>query len=125
MKIGHQFAGWKYQGELVNSSYIVRSDMDIVADWTPIEYDIVYDFGGFGGWKTNANPQRTYTINDSYTPRGGTYINCTEAGYQFDRWDPSSLPRGTTKDEFIFTASWSKITYTVTFNKNGGDSVSQ
>ena len=58
----------------------------------------------------------TYTIDDTEI----TLLDPTKAGYDFDEWTPGdSIPGGSTGDK-TFTATWTPIVYTITYNMDGG-----
>ena len=104
------FAGWspsvpsKYDG---NKSFI--------AQWTPVNYTFTFNLNGgnIGGSTTNKTISGLYNTN-STTP--GTPVR---THYTFAGWSPS-LPSKYDGNK-TFTAQWTPINYTFTFNLNGGN----
>lgn len=112
-KTGYTFEGWYVDGEQCFPSYIVSVDVMLIAKWTPTNYTITYE-GLPDGQNAAANPA-TYTINDAVT-----LVAPTRAGYTFTGWsDDGVIAKGSTGEK-IFTASWEIITYSITYNLNGG-----
>ena len=108
---GYTFAGWTFEK-------ISKGTIDTVtttANWTVINYDIVYDFGDATSvskaTNNEANPA-TYTIEDDVI-----FMVPTRAGYEFVSWD-KNIAKGTIDVQTI-VASWEIQTYTITYVLNG------
>ncbi len=115
-RVGYIFAGW-------NTAAIEKGtigDINIVASWTAIDYEIVYNFGDASSaskaTNNEANPA-TYTIEDEIAMFGEP----TRAGYTFTGWD-RGIAKGTTEIQTV-TASWQIIMYNVSYQLNGGEVV--
>ena len=81
---GYSFDGWQTPaGEDVPETMPIVDDMEIIAQLTPIEYEITYDLGD--GTVAEANP-RTYTIEDTFTLHNPTLDN-----YEFSGWSGTGL----------------------------------
>lgn len=81
---GYSFDGWQTPaGEDVPKTMPIVDDMEIIAQLTPIEYEITYDLGD--GTVAEANP-RTYTIEDTFTLHNPTLDN-----YEFSGWSGTGL----------------------------------
>ena len=115
-KAGHTFAGWSdgtNTYEAGTTYTMPASDVELTAQWTPIEYTITYN--GLEG-ATHSNPA-TYTIESETI----TFANPTSnrTGYTFAGWNPASIQTGSTGNKTV-TATWTANTYTVTLNTNDG-----
>ena len=123
---GYSWDGWFFEDingtkrELkydpsMSAQLFFQQDTTIHARWTPVEYKIEYDMNGHGSVPSSWN--KTYTIeDDDYFPP-----TPSEPGYDFDGWEPDSIPKGSTGTK-KFTANWSLHEYTLTFNYNDGAS---
>ncbi len=102
-KNGYNFNGWSYAPNVTITSgtfTMPESNVTITAQWTAIEYTIIYnDTKG----ATNSNPA-TYTIEDEVTFADPTNL---PKGYNFTGWDPASIAKGTTGNKTI-TAQWTE-----------------
>ena len=116
---GYSLASWSV--EKVEKG--TTGDINIVASWTAIDYEIVYNFGDTSSASkatNNASNPATYTIEDEIV----TFGEPTRAGYSFTGWD-KGIAKGTTETQTI-TASWRIIVYNITYDLNvPSDSVSQ
>ncbi len=118
-KDGYTFDGWKNaEGDVVTSIAAgTTGDITLTAAWTVIDYNITYNLDG--GTNAESNPA-TYTVEDAIT-----FAAPTKAGYTFKGWvdangDPvTGIAAGTIGDVEI-TATWEIITYTITYNPEGG-----
>ena len=126
-RVGYSFAGWSGTG-ITGTSVSVTFDTagggsrSYTANWTPINYRIVYNLNG---GKVAAGNPRTYTIEDAFTLN-----NPTRTGYTFDGWKGTSLDdnytyqtvnvvKGSTGNR-TYTAVWSEQVYSITYDYNGG-----
>lgn len=138
-KAGYDFLGWydangnKITGinEGCNATFSDTADLysklktrktgnvSITAKWTPINYIISYNLNG-----GTANNKTSYTIEtEKFT------LNApTKKGYRFLGWTDSngttaqksvSIDKGTTGNK-SYTANWTPINYTITYNLDGG-----
>ncbi len=118
---GYTFVGWYNDKKVFESGDEVEitSDIKLTAKWTAIGYSITYDLGG--GTNAESNPS-SYTIEDAIT-----FAAPSRTGYTFVGWFDAetdgkkieSLVAGSTGNVTLY-ARWTAITYTVTFNANGG-----
>ncbi|MBQ3455213.1 MAG: InlB B-repeat-containing protein [Synergistaceae bacterium] len=124
-RTGYTFAGWKgtdingtaetvtvLQGSTGNRSY--------TAVWSSVTYTITYNLNNA---QDPGNPA-TYTIESGAI----TLTNPSRDGYTFDGWTGTDLtaktqsvtiPSGSTGNR-EYTANFTPITYTLTYNLNGG-----
>jgi uncharacterized repeat protein (TIGR02543 family) len=125
-KTGYTFAGWTgANGTTLQTTVTITlgstGNKNYIANYTPITYNIEYNLDG--GTETS-NPT-SYTIE---TPTI-TLKEPTKTGYTFAGWTTGA--NGTTPQATVtitlgstghknYTANWTIITYTVTFNANGG-----
>ena len=108
---GYTFAGWTPTDNIPAGS---TGNKEFTASWTAIDYTITYNLGG--GTNAAGNPA-TYTIE---TPTF-TLGDPTRDYYTFNGWTPSdtTIEQGSTGD-LTFTASWTPITYNITYVLGGG-----
>ena len=102
----------------------------VTATWTADSYDINYSLNG--GSMTGDNPQ-TYTIEDAvtlatptrsgYTFGGWLYSATTAGGWTQNQVYTGTLDAGKYGD-ITLTAGWTATQYKITFNTNGGNSIS-
>ena len=129
---GKTLTGWRLNstsGTLysLGASYTVNSDVSFYGAYTTNKYKISFDANGGTGTvnSISADYQSTITL-----PSGGF----SKAGYTLTGWNSLMNGAGTHYDlgssykiDTIYNrtlyAEWSPITYTVTFNSNGGTSV--
>ena len=113
---GYSLASWSV--EKIEKG--TTGDINIVASWTAIDYEIVYNFGDTSSASkatNNASNPATYTIEDEIAKFGEP----TRAGYTFTSWD-RGIVKGTTETQTI-TASWQIIVYNISYQLNGGEAV--
>jgi uncharacterized repeat protein (TIGR02543 family) len=113
-RIGYNFDGWYLNDTTLVTEISEESseDKSLTARWSPINYNIIYDL--IGG-SNNVNNPTTYTIED-----GVILLNPTKSGYNFIEWqEGNTITEGSTEVK-TFTATWSIITYSVSYNLNGG-----
>lgn len=127
-KTGYDFVGW---AETENGSK-VYSDGDsytmgtenatLYALWTPKTYKITYNLNG---GQLAVQNKATYNIETSTF----TLNNPTKRGYEFKGWSGSNLIGNEnqvvsiemgTYGELTFTANWTAIEYSITYNLNEG-----
>ena len=125
-KYGYDFLGWTgtdltaptLQVTVVKGSYDNRS---YTAQWQPIAYPITYDLAG--GTVELDNPEN-YTIESETF----TLTNPTRKGYTFAGWTGTgidgkamtvTISKGSS-GPLAYTATWTPITYTITYDLDGG-----
>ena len=136
---GKTFKGWSTSQNPADDSEINYSDkasisnlsttnnavIDLYAVWSVDDYSITYNLGG--GSVAGSNPT-TYSV----TSAAISLTNPTRNGYTFTGWTGTGLseastsvtiPSGSTGNR-EYTANWSPISYTVTFDEAGGDAIS-
>lgn len=126
-RTGYVFAGWatSSDGKAVYGdcqSYVMgpKASYTLYAVWEYEMYPIKYVLGG--GTNSDKNPLEYNMFNtyELYVP--------TLKGYSFEGWytDSALTCRAekiyeSTKGELTFYAKWKLISYTITYNKNGGE----
>ncbi|MBR0150593.1 MAG: InlB B-repeat-containing protein, partial [Synergistaceae bacterium] len=122
---GYDFAGWTGAGLTEASKDLTipkgsTGNRKYTATWTPTVYTITYDLDG-----GEADNSASYTVETA----SFTLANPTREGYNFTGWTGTgiegtsssvSLPKGSTGDR-TYTATFSPITYSITYNLNGGN----
>ena len=94
---------------------------DVIANWERISYTISYNANGGSG--TMSPTTKYYGTN--VTLRANSF---TRTGYRFSGWATSSTGSVVYDDQDTYTANasdtlyavWTRITYTITYNSNGG-----
>lgn len=117
-KEGHTFGGWKYNGSKVSANTVVKSNMKIIATWTPNKYTISFDSKGGSS---------VSSISRKYGEKLGSLKTPTRDGYTFNGWthNGSNVSNDTVvKSNMELVATWTIKTYTIKFDSNGGSSVS-
>ena len=108
---GYYLTGWSISK--INKG--TTGTITTTAQWRPISYAIIYDFG-------DANSVSKATNNDS-NPRYYcveneiTFAESTRAGYSFVSWD-KNIEKGTTGTQTV-TASWNVKQYNIEYVLNG------
>lgn len=122
-KTGYEFVGWYDNANCTGNPVTVigtaeYGDKEYWAKWTASEYDIFYDENG-GEQISDGTYTYGVGLNTLPTP--------TRPGYNFTGWydGVTKVESITTTDigDKTLTAKWNAITYTITFNANGGTSV--
>lgn len=142
-KVGYTFNSWNskangtgehtYQdGQLVkNLSDVNGAIVDLYAQWKPNTYRILFDTNGGTGDMTPL--EMTYDKEDKLPEN-----TFTRKGYQFQEWNTDQAGGGNVyKDQALVKnltamnnstvslfAQWNRINYTVTFDSQGGDAIS-
>jgi len=129
-KNGYNFVGWNDNASGTGTNYSVGSyyqparDVTMYAKWDAKSYTVTFDINDGSG--TAPNPQ-TADFDSSITLPSGNGIART--GYTFGGWNTLADGMGTNftagasytiTGEVTLYAKWNVITYTVTFNANGG-----
>ena len=118
----YSFDGWYLNNELVEDGiYKYTNDIELVAKWTPVDYDIIYNLNG---GSLGDGSVTTYNIlsNDI------NLVNPTKEGYVFIGWFGSSDFSGDaitkvasgSHGEKNFYACYGRV---ISFNSNGGEEI--
>ena len=106
-RTGFTFTGW--DKPLTN----LTDDVTIKATYEIITYSITYVMNG---GTNNPNNPSTYTVQSPTI----NLANPSRTGFTFVEWSPTNtIPSGSTGNK-TFTAQWSVITYSITYNLDGG-----
>lgn len=142
-KVGYTFKAWNskangtgehtYQdGQSVKNLSIVDGDtIDLYAQWQPNSYQILFDTNG--GIGDMAPLEMTYD-KEIILPEN----TFTRKGYQFQEWNTDQAGGGNAYKDMALVknltamnnstvslfAQWNRINYTVTFDSQGGDAIS-
>ncbi len=109
-KEGHTFAGW----DKTIPTTMPAEDMTITASWTINQYTITFNTNG--GTEIAA-------ITQDYGTNVTAPANPTKEGHTFAGWD-KTIPTTMPAENITITASWTINQYTITFNTNGGTTIS-
>jgi len=124
-RTGYTFAGWVDQSgnaisQATNGWTITATSYLAFATWTPIAYQVLYDSQGGSAAPTES----TKNIGDLITVKAAV----TRIGYTFLGWSYAGTTYGPGASVQVgsanisFTAQWSAINYTVSYDINGGTS---
>ena len=115
----YEFAGWTYEGETVEKLTMPEKDITLIAQWTQVEFAVRYCERGV------ATPVEIRY----YAPGKSVELPSKRKEYHdFLGWEYAS--ELVTEDfampekDIVFYARWQKTHYRVTFDSNGGTSVS-
>jgi len=125
-RTGYTFAGW-YSNEELTSAYVfgqLKQDTTVYAKWQANEYNVLYELndGSQGAGAPN------HYVYDADT----TLVAPTKLGNTFEGWYLESdfsgtaitkLDKETYTSNITLYAKWSRNTYTIAFETNGGSSV--
>lgn len=124
-KAGYDFVGWTGTGLSSATKNVTikkgsTGNRSYTANWTPTNYSITYNLNGgsISGQKTSYNIKS----NDFTLPTP------TRNGYTFNGWTGTGLSSATKNVKVAkgstgnksYTANWSVINYTISYNANGG-----
>ena len=134
-KTGYTFVGWKYTGNTVgywtkdnvypnqyHKGVSEHGNITLTAQWTPITYTVSYNANGGSG--APSSQTKTYGVNLTLSS-----TKPTRTGYTFSGWNTNSGGTGTSYSaggtytgnaNLTLYAKWTPITYTVSYNANGG-----
>jgi uncharacterized repeat protein (TIGR02543 family) len=128
-RMGHTFAGWNTQASGAGTSFTaattVTGNITVYARWNPVTYTVTFHKNGGG---TEASPQTKQVVFPATTV-GTLPAAPTRAGHSFAGWNTLQSGSGTpftaattVTANIIVYARWTALPiYTVTFDKNGGD----
>ncbi len=109
-RIGYTFDGW----DPSLPATMPAENLTLTARWSINTYTITFNSNGGSA---------VSSITQNYGTAITAPANPTRTGYTFGGWDPS-LPATMPAENLTLTAKWEANQYTVTFDLNGGDSVS-
>ena len=118
-KTGYDFLCWTVNDKEASFPYCVLYNVELVACFAPIEYEINYELNGGANGE---NPSK-YTIEEAIS-----LVNPTRAFYEFCGWYENAEFEGEavadieigTYGEKTYCAKWSPITYDINYELNGG-----
>jgi uncharacterized repeat protein (TIGR02543 family) len=128
-KTGHSFGGWNTSSSGTGSNYTagsyfpVNGNITLYAQWDRV-YTVTYSTNGGNG--ATPGPETVYAGRSVTLPSGG---GLSRSCHTFGGWNTSSSGTGanysaglsyTPDGEVTLYAKWNIITYTVTFDYNGG-----
>ena len=110
----YRFIEWQYQGEEWSFiGFVVTEDMTLDAVWED-KYEVAFDSkGGSSVSSQYINKGETATKPTNPTKNGYTFVNWTLYG---DNYNFSS----SIYSDITLEAKWNTVTYTITYNFNGG-----
>ena len=117
---GYHFVGWLLNGESFSSEGVWKyaRDVELVADWTPNEYNVSFNLnGGVGTAPTSAKVE----FNDAWDWSAVENIQPVRVGYQFLGWYNGDTLVGVTGDAWnisehvVLKAEWELETYQITY----------
>lgn len=116
-KAGYTFTGWTLNGVAYDFNKAVSQDITLVATWVK-NYTVTFNTDG-------GNQVASQTVP------GGNKVNKpsnpSKAGYTFAGWTLNGAAydfNTAVNQDITLVATWKEVTYTVTFNTNGGSAVS-
>lgn len=132
---GYTFLGWSLSesGTPTKDMTIQKANLStkgyvFYAIWETVVYDLTLQGLDGSKWATGESPITKFTVEDEFT-----IGQLTKDGYIFDGWSCSALFSGFQKSYIIsknsvtqsvtFMANWSAITYQVSYDWNGGESI--
>lgn len=104
---GYDFIGWDISLENI------KDNIKPTAQWRLIEYNVT--FNGKGGTLANNDTEEEQNVSIE-TPV--VYPAYEKVGYEFSGWDKKIDHKAKTAE---LSAKWNPLTYTITFDVNGGD----
>ena len=128
-KTGYTLDGWYTNTGLTapyNFSSIVIGNITLYAKWSPITYTVSYNANG--GTGDMASSSHTYDENKNLSSNGFTYTGHAFAGWLRTSGGAVEFSNGASVRNLTTTAGatvtlfakWNPITYTVSYNANGG-----
>lgn len=123
-RTGYSFSGWytaSSGGSKYGTTYTANASAILYAHWTAITYTVAYNANG--GENAPANQTKTYGVDLVLTE-----TKPTRTGYSFSGWSTSDTGTVEYQSGGIYSANsavilyavWTQITYTVSYNANGG-----
>ncbi len=127
-RTGYTFVNWNTSSNGTGTSYASGStysgnaNLTLYAQWTPVTYTVTYNANGGSG--APGDQTKTYGVNLTLSS-----TKPTRTGYTFVNWNTASNGTGTSyasggtysgNANLTLYAQWTPVTYTVTYNANGG-----
>ena len=134
--------GASVKASALNSSVATSNQSaTLVAVWAPVEYTITYNLNGGKIGTSSTSPTQKYTYETdlyigNYSTGGTAYTEPTKAGNTFAGWKYTGNTVGYWTKNAVYanrynkglyehgnitlTAQWTPVTYSVTYNANGG-----
>ena len=128
-RYGYTFKCWNTQSNASGTNYssgglyTANSNVTLYAQWIPVTYKVTYNANGGSG--APASQTKTYGITLFLSN-----TKPTRTGYTFKCWNTQSNGYGTNYGsgssynvdaDLTLYAQWTPVTYTVTYNANGGN----
>ena len=116
-RTGHTFAGWMHNDEPYTFSTMPSSNVSLVAKWEVASYTITFDSnGGSSVTSITKNYGESVTAPNAPTRTGHTFAGWmhNDEPYTFSTMPSSNVS---------LVAKWEVASYTITFDSNGGSSV--
>ena len=124
-KTGYTFAGWSTttSGSVLTGTYTPVGSITLNAIWTPNIYSVSFSINGASGSTPSA---LSYTVDTAPLTLPGV-SGLSYPGYNFGGWATSTSVTDlgstyTPTASITLQALWTPISYTITYNLNGGDS---
>jgi uncharacterized repeat protein (TIGR02543 family) len=133
-KTNYTFAGWNTAADGTGTDYAAGAVITypangttttLYAQWTPVLYSLSYNANG----GTGTVPSQSSIAGATVTLASSSY-NPSRTGYTFAGWNTLADGTGTNKNagatmtmpgaNTVLYAKWTPLTYTVTYNANGG-----
>ena len=113
---GYEFKCWSVNDieKAVGDEITITADTTVKAIWKAKSYTITFDTAGGSA---------IAPITQAYGSNVVAPSNPTKTGYTFVGWD-KQIPETMPAEDITITAEWTVNQYTITFNTNGGSTVS-
>ena len=115
-KAGYTFTGWTLNGKAYDFNAAVNQDITLVATWVK-NYTVTFNTDG-GNQVASQTVASGNKVNKPSNP--------SKAGYTFAGWTLNGATydfNAAVNQDITLVATWKEVTYTVTFNTNGGNSI--
>ncbi len=118
-RAGYTFRGWYLDGRAFSFTTPITDDITLTASWGVLNYTVAFDSQG-----GSAVASQTVDHGDTATKPADP----TRTGYTFRGWYLNGRAFSFTTpitDDITLQATWSAISYTVTYHFNGGVEIAQ
>ncbi len=116
-RAGYEFMGWMLDGKVIESlPKDLLEEVTLVATWKAIDYAITYELAG---GKNSVNNPNTYNVESDFDLEDPTRDHYTFKGWFIDDVKVTHLA-GEYQGPLTITAVWEPITYTITYDEDGG-----
>ena len=127
-RTGYTFVNWNTASNGTGTTYASggtytgNANLTLYAQWTPVTYTVSYNANGGTGAPGNQTKHHGVSLTLSSTKP-------TRTGYTFNGWNTSAYGYGTSyasggtytsNANLTLYAQWTPVTYTVSYNANGG-----